>query len=524
MHAFAPSRAPARATAAAAIACMIALVSAGCAGPAGAPSPATPSPPATWRDWHAGDAPLALPDVELTVSAPASTAERWAAFGDPLLARLIDQAVAASPDLQLAMLRVLEARASETTVSAQHGPQVGARGGVERERLSEIGSATRLINVIGGSGPFDKQALIAALAQPFDVWQAGFDASWELDLWGRVRHAEELARAQTDEQRALLQQARLTLSAEIARGYLELRATQRQRMEVQAQAASGRETERLLDAQRRGGLADETLLLRQQAANTDLDARVLALRAQEAATLNRLALLCGQRPGALDTMLAATDAPPLALPPLAPGLPSDLVRHRPDVAAAEARLAQATAGVGIATADLYPRITLGASFGTEALHTGDVADWGSRQWSVGPAISLPIFDHGRRRATVGLRTLQQREAATAWQQVVLRAWHEVDDALAAYQADRLALASAQEKSHRADDTLSLARAREAGGLTDGLPTLDAERGAAEARRQVAEFEGRLATRLVAVYKALGNDGSLASNSDDAPATADVSAR
>ena len=177
MHAFAPSRAPARATAAAAIACLIALVSAGCAGPAVAPSPSTPSPPATWRDWHAGDASLALPDAELAASAPASTAERWAAFGDPLLARLIDQAVEASPDLRLAMLRVLEARASETTVSAQHGPQFAARGGVERERLSENGSATRLIDVIGGRGPFDKQTLIDALSQPFNVWQAGFDAS-----------------------------------------------------------------------------------------------------------------------------------------------------------------------------------------------------------------------------------------------------------------------------------------------------------------------------------------------------------
>jgi len=520
MRAPAPSCAPLRA--AAAIACVLAIVASGCASPAAAPSPATPDAPATWREWHAGDASLAPPDAELAASAPASTAERWAAFGDPILARLIDQAVDASPDLQLAMLRVLEARTSETTVAAQHGPQVAARGGVQRERLSENGSATRLIDVIGGRGPFDKRTLIAALAQPFDVWQAGFDASWELDLWGRVRHAEELARAQSDEQRALLQQARLTLSAEIARGYFELRATQRQRVQVQAQAASGHETERLLDAQHRGGLADETTLLRQQSANTDLDARVLALRAQEAATLNRLALLCGQRPGALDAMLAATDAPPLALPPLAPGLPSQLVRHRADVAAAEARLAQATAGVGVATADLYPRITLGASFGTEALHAGDVADWGSRQWSAGPAISLPIFDHGRRRATVALRTLQQREAATAWQQVVLRAWHEVDDALTAYQADRLALASAREKSQRADETLELARAREAGGLADGLPTLDAERGAAEARRQVAEFEGRVATRLVAVYKALGNDGSLALEGGEA--TAGVSSR
>ena len=523
MHAFAPPYAPTRATAAA-LAWVLAIASSGCASPPLPPSPATPGPPATWSEWHAGDASLAPPDAELAASAPASSAERWAAFDDPLLARLIDQAVDASPDLRLAMLRVLEARASETTVSAQHGPHVEARGGVERERLSENGSATRLIDVIGGRGPFDKQTLIDALSQPFNVWQAGFDASWELDLWGRVRHAQELARAQTDEQRALLQQARLTLSAEIARGYLELRATQRQRVAVQAQAASGHETERLLDAQRRGGLADETLLLRQQAANTDLDARVLALRAQEAATLNRLALLCGQRPGALDKMLAATDAPPPALPPLAPGLPSQLVRHRPDVAAAEARLAQATAGVGVATADLYPRITLGASFGTEALHAGDVADWGSRQWSVGPAISLPIFDQGRRRATVALRTLQQREAATAWQQVVLHAWHEVDDALTAYQADRLALASASEKSRRADETLALARAREAGGLSDGLPTLDAERGAAEGRRQVAEFEGRVATRLVAVYKALGTDGSLALNSDEAPATAGVSSR
>jgi NodT family efflux transporter outer membrane factor (OMF) lipoprotein len=487
------------------------LALAGCANTT-VPAPSTTAEaPADWATWHGGDASLVPPAAELGAAAPATTAARWAALGDPVLSHLTTMAVDASPDLRIAILRVLEARADAATVAAQRGPQVNGRAGVDRQRVSENGSATRLLEIIGSNNPaFNPQELIGLVATPYTVYQAGFDASWELDLWGRVRHSVELAEARGAESRALLSQARLTLSAELARTYFELRATQRQRAEVEAQVAASQASERLLDAQRNGGLSDETPLLRQQAADTDLAARLATLRAQEAAALNRIAKLCGRHPGALDAELDAAHAPPpIALPPLAPGLPSDLARHRPDVAAAEARLAQATAGLGVATADLYPRITIGATFGVEALHGTDVFEWGSRQWNFGPSLQLPIFDMGRRRATIDLRTLQQTEAAVAWHQTVLNAWHEIDDALSAYQADRATLAAAQDKSRHADDALALARARRTGGLTDTLPVLDAERSADEARRQVAEADGHVRTQLVALYKALGNDGTLA---------------
>ncbi len=155
--------------------------------------------------------------------------------------------------------------------------------------------------------------------------------------------------------------------------------------------------------------------------------------------MNRITLLAGAAPGALSTELADTstgdtlDAP--ALPALTLGLPAELARRRPDIAAAEAQLHAATARIGVAVADLYPRVTLGAGFGCESVGSERFGEWGSRQWHVGPSISLPIFDNGRRRATIELRELQQQEAAVAFQQTVLKAWHEIDSALNAYAAE-----------------------------------------------------------------------------------------
>jgi outer membrane protein TolC len=249
--------------------------------------------------------------------------------------------------------------------------------------------------------------------------------------------------------------------------------------------------------------------VRQRALVAELRARIPALLQQEADAMNRITLLAGAAPGALNTELADTatgDAPDVpVLPALALGLPAELARRRPDIAAAEAQLHAATARIGVAVADLYPRVTLGAGFGYESVGSERFGDWGSRQWHVGPSISLPIFDNGRRRATIELRELQQQEAAVAFQQTVLKAWHEIDSALNAYAAEGQRQVELAERERRSRDALVLAAARYKGGLTDFGVELDARRTLLQAQRDQAQSTSRLSVGLVAVYKALGGD-------------------
>ena len=176
------------------------------------------------------------------------------------------------------------------------------------------------------------------------------------------------------------------------------------------------------------------------------------------------------------------------------------------MAAAEARLHAATASIGIAMADLYPRIVLGASFGLESVGTSQLGDWGSRQWSVGPSLSLPLFDHGRRRATVTLRQLQQQEAAVAFQQTVRQAWHDIDDAVATYRAETRRDAQLQARLRDSEAEARLARGRYESGLTHVLPVLGADAAVLAAQGELAQSGARVDTALVAVYKALGDDG------------------
>jgi NodT family efflux transporter outer membrane factor (OMF) lipoprotein len=464
----------------------------------------TPATPPTFATWHGGDAALAAGPA---TSAPSTTAERWRSLSDPVLDRLLALAAAGNLDLLAAATRVLEARALEASASAQHGPQVGASAGVPRQRQSEDGAPTRLIRIIPG---IPQDQVISLLSQPFTLYQAGFDASWELDLWGRVRRSVEAAQAQTEQSRADAALMRLTVTAELVKTYHQLRSLQSQLALAKDEARVAGESETLLAAQVRGGLIDDAPLVRQRLQDADALARVESLTAQEAAATNRLTLLCGQPPGALNAELAPTElAAASAVPDLSLGLPSEMLRGRPDIAAAEARLAAATADVGVAVADLYPRITIGATFGFESLHANQITDWGSRQWSIGPSLSIPVFDHGRRRSVIELRERQQQEAAIGYQQTVLKAWHEVDDAISTYVAETRNGEVARRRVRDAEEARTISAARYTKGMTDYLPSLAADQTLLQARRAQAESAGRLRTQLVAVYKALGSDGSLA---------------
>ncbi|VTU22336.1 efflux transporter outer membrane subunit [Variovorax sp. RA8] len=457
----------------------------------------TPEAPADFSGWHGGSAELLDAQARDAAGAPIG----WSAFADPVLDALMAKALDANHDLQTAALRFAQSRVQRRQAEAQRGPQLNASAAAARKRQSEVGSGTRLIDALN---PSNREQLIGALSEPHNLYQAGFDASWELDLWGRVRRAIEAADADVVASQALLAQVQLAVQSELARNYFELRTAQRQLRIARADVGASEETLALVRARADGGLTTDLDVRRQAAQAADLRARLPQLLALEARATNQITLLLGERPGAMQTQLAGpADGPAGALPDLSPGLPSEVALRRPDIRRAEAQLHAATASIGLAMADLYPRITLGANFGFESVASRSFGEWGSRQWSVGPSLQLPLFDGGRRRSTVTLRELQQQEAAVAYQQTVLKAWHEIDDALSAYAAERQRHLQLADKERQSRDAWDLARVWYEHGLTDFLVQLDAQRTLLQAQRDQVDSAGRLAMDLVLLTKALG---------------------
>ncbi|MDO5623206.1 MAG: efflux transporter outer membrane subunit [Pseudomonadota bacterium] len=488
----APSPAPWRARPHALAAALAALLT-GCAAVGPNFTPPQAQDPSSWQARPSSAPALASTLALSTQSAP----ERWwTVLGDPTLDALQARLITGSPDLRSAALRFAQSRVQQSVVGSQAGPQVQASAQATRQRQSDSGPETRLVGALGGA---NAPALIDVLTEPYALYQAGFDASWELDLWGRVRRAIESADAGAQASRALLAQTHLALSSELARAWFALRLAQRQQALLQTQTTLATDTLALLQAQARHGLIAPAELIAPRNQLAELQAQWAPLQAQQAQLANQIGILTGAQPDELAALLApAADAPLAAaeLPELRLGLPAD-------IRAAEARLHAATADIGVAMADLYPRIALGVSGGLQSLTSGGFGSWGARTWQIGPLISLPLFDQGRRRATVELRQLQQQEAAIDWHRTVLTAWQEVDDALASYAAERQRHAQLSEVLARQQEALALAQARARHGLGNQLPVLQAEQNRLQAQRALDESASRLRTALVAVYKAVG---------------------
>lgn len=424
----------------------------------------------------------------------------WTQFDDARLNELIERGRKHNLDLRAAALRVAQARMQRSIAAGGRAPSISASAAYQRQRQSEVGVNTRLIDVIGPPGNRDQ--IIDALSEPFDVFQAGFDASWELDLWGRVRRGIESANANVEAARESFHDAELTLIAEIARTYFELKGVRDQLRILREDVAANEDQLDLTRFRVRGGLVAELDLNVQQAQLANTRSQIPPLEQQEAQLGNALALMVGEQPDALDTLLE-TDMQLDSLPEFTAGVPAELARRRPDIRGAEARLHAATAEIGVATADLYPRIALTGSFVHQSLDSSDLADWGARQWVAGPSLSLPIFQGGRLRSVVELRKLQQQEAAVNYQRTVLGAWHEIENALTAYATEKrrneelLTLVAASSSAY------DIAHVRYEHGLTNYLVDLDAHRTLLQSQRAYSESTTQLAIRLVALCKALG---------------------
>jgi NodT family efflux transporter outer membrane factor (OMF) lipoprotein len=446
------------------------------------------------QQWHAATPQLSGNDVDK---------EWWKLFNDSALTDLVGRALESNADVRIAALRVAQSRAQLRGTTGARLPNVSASAAYSRERQSENGVNTRVIGLI--APPAQRDQIVSVLSEPFDVYQAGFDAAWELDLWGRVRRSIESSGAALQASGEELHDAQLSLAAEVVRTYLALRGIQDQLRIETADVELSTDMVELTSYRVKGGLVDELDLSTQRARLSDTRANIPTLQQRETEIRSALALLLNVEPGALDAQLA-TSSGRLSLPTtVAGGVPSEVARRRPDIRRAEARLHSATAEIGVAVADLYPRITLTGNFVQQSLRASDLTEWGSRQWSIGPSISVPIFDGSRRRAVVEIRKLQQQEAVVNYQRTVLRAWHEIENALSAYTAEQQRnqeLAAALASSR---DAYDIAHVRYSHGLVNYLVELDAHRTLLQVERAYAESTTQVGTRLVAIYKALGAD-------------------
>jgi multidrug efflux system outer membrane protein len=406
----------------------------------------------------------------------------WRQFEDPVLERLEGAALVSNLDVRQAVARLDQSRTFFDEVKRDRYPRVTA----------------------GASIDVREQVIPGFTEEPIrtETYAAGFDAFWEIDLFGRVRSAVQAARANAQGFEAELQDVRVSVAAEVARNYFELRGLQQQRAVLDRSLANQRETLRLTEVRRNAGLGEEQDVASAAARVAAIEGAIPPVRAAMAAREHRMATLIGVRPGEMGVDLA-----PRAYPALAKALPlgemPSLLRRRPDVRAAERRLAVAAARAGVAAADLWPRITVSGVLGLLAGRGTTFGSGDSRMWAVTPALSWAAFDLGSARARLRGAEAGTREALAAFEHAVLLALEETENALVNYREAQQQLVKLIDQARESARAADIARARYREGVAGFLELLDAERTQLQAEEAVAQSEAGVFTAVVALYKALG---------------------
>jgi multidrug efflux system outer membrane protein len=412
--------------------------------------------------------------------------EFWKGFNDQQLNELIERALAANHDIRIATSRLREARALRGETRLDLAPTVQGSVGYTKARASD--------RQLGPLQNVDREQ---------DYYDSGFDAFWELDFFGRVRRGIEASTAQLQSAEANVYATQVSVTAEVARNYFELRGAQQQLAVARRNAENQGETVRITTARLDAGRGTQLDSSRAQAQLSATLATIPDLEAAVTRSMLRLGVLTGQAPEALLPQLSAVQ--PLPRLPVAHdiGTPELLLRRRPDIRVAERNLAAATAQIGVAVGDLFPRVTFLGRWGFDAISSNDLGNTSTETYSFGPSISWAAFDLGRVR-----QRIKQREAATdgalaKYEQTVLQALEETDASLTAYSKAIVKQQHLQASATASLEAARLARARYESGVADFLQVLDAERTALAAEDQLARSETQTATALLATYKALG---------------------
>jgi len=438
-------------------------------------TPVVPDAPSKWDTEPAGG----LTAAKLK---PETLARWWTTLQDPQLSSLVERALKGNLDLKNAQARIRQARALRGISRAGLFPTLDASGTATRHRSSENNGTGEEIN----------------------LYSAGFDAGWELDIFGGIRRSVEAAQANLEATQEDLHHVLVSLLAEVALNYVEVRTFQTRLAVIKANIKTQQDSYDLNQSRYQAGLINELAVQESLRILENSRSQIPTLETGLEATKNRLAVLLGEQAGKLSRELAAKQPIPALPPTVAVGIPAETLRHRPDIRRAERNLAAQTARIGGATAELYPKFHLIGSIGLESVTSSDFSEWASRTWSIGgPGISWNIFRGGAIRQNIKVQTALQEQALIQYESTVLRALEEVENALVAYAKEQRRRESLSKATVAAQRAAVLARDVYQAGLVDFNNVLDAQRALLIVQDQLAQSEGAVTSNLVRLYKALG---------------------
>ncbi|UPJ46404.1 efflux transporter outer membrane subunit [Bradyrhizobium sp. 200] len=421
----------------------------------------------------------------------------WRRLKDPVLNALIKEAVDGNLDVASAKGRIREARATRRQAVGALFPQVAGSGSATRNQASAVSAGD------GGTGTYNQ-------------FQAGFDASWELDLFGGNRRAVEAATYGVDAAEDDLRATLLTLVGDVAAYYAEARGYQARIALARRTASSQRETAALTQKKFDAGSSSAVDVAKASAQAATTEANIPAYETSYAQAVHRLGVLLGRDPTALTQPLRRSAPIPAPRLPLPTGIPADVLVMRPDVRRAERQLAQYTAKIGQAEAALYPSVTLTGSVSTTGLKIGDLGKSSSIGWSFGPTVSIPIFNGGKLRAAVEIAQAQRDQYHIAWRSAVLSALEDVENSIVSLAQERIRIQSLSKAAQRYREAARLSRSLYETGSSSFLDVLDAERSLYTAEDSLLQSRVAIATDYIALSKALGGgwDGTIDSSRPD----------
>jgi outer membrane protein, multidrug efflux system len=457
--------------------------------------------PATWTEQTTATASGA------TAIAEPNLAEWWSVFGDSTLTSLIDRAAKFNLDLKQAESRIDQARASRTVAAAGLWPAVNLTGSATRSRTPGTagGSTGASSTGTGGSGSSTggSKSSNKTVGIYRNLFQYGLSGAWALDIFGGIRRSVEASdadiRAAEEDRRDVM----VTLASEVALAYIDLRGFQAQ-IDIARKNLDAQRHSAYLTRQRFvGGFVGALDVSNAESLVKSTEAQIPVLETSARQSIYSLSVLLGSEPSALLADLSTTASIPLAPPDVPAGIPSELLRRRPDIRRAEAQIHSATARVGVATADLFPKVTLNGSFGLGGSKTSNLTEWANRSWTVGPSATWPVFDAGSIRANIKVQEALEKQSLLAYQKTVLTALQDVENALIASKNEQKRHKSVVEEVAANRKAVELSILLYSQGETDFLNVLTAQRALLASENDLTQSTLSISTDLVTLYKALG---------------------
>jgi NodT family efflux transporter outer membrane factor (OMF) lipoprotein len=440
----------------------------------------------------------------------------WNSFNDPELTRLETEAVAQNLDLQIAAQRLLEAEAQAQITGANLYPDLSGAASFTREGPSKEGIFNAFGSSIGGGASTNAGSVAnggtsasggggfpASLIQPLDIYQYGLQSAYDFDLWGKNRRAVEAAVAAARSSEEARRAALLNVETQVASNYIQLRGTEAVIDITEKNLDFANQLVNLTVERQQAGLTTSLDVANARATAAQIASQIPTLTTQRDAYINQIGELLGVTPNNLPAVLANSAAVPLTPPEVPVGMPSDLLRRRPDIREAEADLHEATAETGVAVASFFPDVSLSGSVSFQALQFKNLNEFRAITYAFGPDVSIPLFEGGQLRGQLKLRQAQQQEAAIGYAKTVLTAYYQVDNALIAYNQEHATLQQLTIDTQQSQIALGLAEDQYKQGLADYLSVLQAQSSLLNAQQSQAQAVATLSNDLVSLYQALG---------------------